>query len=80
MASLVVPATLLTINLFSPKILFIRDDFPTFGLPITATFISKESSSPSWASGKLSYIASNTSPMPIALTADTLYGSPSPRL
>ena len=38
-ASLVVPAILLTIVLFSPRILFINDDFPTFGFPITATFI-----------------------------------------
>ena len=45
MASLVVPAILLTIALFSPNILFINDDFPTFGFPITATFITSSSSS-----------------------------------
>ena len=38
-ASRVVPAILLTITLFSPSILFTKDDFPTFGFPITATFI-----------------------------------------
>ncbi len=37
-ASRVVPAILLTITLFSPRILFTREDFPTFGFPITATF------------------------------------------
>ena len=40
-ASLVVPAILLTITLFSPKILFTNEDFPTFGFPIIATFIVK---------------------------------------
>ena len=79
-ASLVVPAILLTINLFSPKILLIKEDFPTFGFPITATFISSDASSSSCFSGRLSYIASRTSPMPIALTEETLYGSPSPKL
>ena len=79
-ASLVVPAILLTITLFSPKILFIKLDFPTLGLPITATFITSVSSSSSLFGGKLSHIASSTSPIPIAFTEDTLYGSPSPKL
>ena len=51
-ASLVVPAISLTIALFSPKSLFIKDDFPTFGFPIIATFIVVSSSSPSSFSGK----------------------------
>ena len=79
-ASLVVPAILLTIVLFSPKILFINDDFPTFGFPITATFILPSSSSSSLFSGKFSYSASKTSPIPNAFAADTGYGSPIPKL
>ena len=38
-ASLVVPAISETITLSSPNILFISEDFPAFGLPITATLI-----------------------------------------
>lgn len=53
-ASRVVPAILLTITLFSPKILLINDDFPTFGFPITATLIRLESSSSNVPSGKCS--------------------------
>ena len=53
-ASLVVPAILLTITLFSPKILFTNDDFPTLGLPIIATFITVSSSSFKSFSGKCS--------------------------
>ena len=36
--SLVVPAISVTMALFSPSIQFIRDDFPTFGLPRMAVF------------------------------------------
>ena len=79
-ASLVVPAISLTIVLFSPNILFTNDDLPTFGFPITATFIISSSSSSIVFSGKFSYISSNTSPIPIALLADIGYGSPNPRL
>ena len=79
-ASLVVPAILLTITLFSPKILFTNEDFPTFGFPIIATFIVKLSSSFSSSVGSASYIASNTSPIPFAFAADTGYGSPNPKL
>ena len=53
-ASLVVPAILLTITLFSPSILFTNEDFPTFGFPITATFIISSSFSSSCFSGKFS--------------------------
>ena len=79
-ASLVVPATLLTISLFSPRILLINEDLPTFGLPITATFICNSSSSSSDFGGSSLYIASNISPIPIAFTDDALYGSPNPKL
>ena len=79
-ASLVVPAISLTIILFSPRILFINDDFPTLGLPIRATFIASSSSSLSSFSGSASQILSKTSPIPIALTDETLCGSPSPKL
>ena len=67
---------LLTITLFSPRILFTKDDFPTLGFPITATFIISSSSSLSFFSGKASYIASRTSPIPRAFVDDTGYGSP----
>ena len=79
-ASLVVPAILLTINLFSPRILLINEDLPTFGFPITATLIWRLSSSFSCFGGNLSYISSKTSPIPIAFTEETLNGSPNPRL
>ena len=79
-ASRVVPAILLTITLFSPNILFIKEDFPTLGFPITATFIISSSSSVSSFSGKCSYTASNTSPIPNAFVDDTGYGSPIPKL
>ena len=53
-ASLVVPAISLTIILSSPKILFTKEDFPTFGFPIIATLIIFLSSSSSTCSGSLS--------------------------
>ena len=53
---------------------------PTFGFPITATFILPSSSSSSFFSGKFSYSASKTSPIPKAFAADTGYGSPIPKL
>ena len=79
-ASLVVPAIELTIVLFEPIILLINDDFPTLGFPITATFILPSSSSSALFSGKLSYIASSTSPIPNAFAADIGCGSPIPKL
>ena len=79
-ASLVVPAILLTITLFSPSILFTNEDFPTFGFPIIATFVIPVSSSLWSFSGKDSYIASNKSPIPFAFAADIAYGSPNPKL
>ena len=79
-ASLVVPAILLTITLFSPRILFTNDDFPTLGFPIIATFIISASSSQLSSFGKYSYIASKTSPIPRAFVDDTGYGSPRPKL
>ena len=42
-ASRVVPAIDDTITRSSPAIRLIRDDFPAFGLPITATFIQSSS-------------------------------------
>ena len=35
--SRVVPATLLTMTRFSPRMRFTSEDLPTFGLPMTAT-------------------------------------------
>ena len=40
MASRVVPSILETITRSSPKIAFVRDDLPTFGLPIIEKLIS----------------------------------------
>ena len=79
-ASRVVPAILLTITLFSPRILFTSEDFPTFGFPIIATLMISLSSSSLLSLGSSSYIASKTSPIPIAFTAETGYGSPNPKL
>ena len=78
--SLVVPAILLTINLFSPRILLINEDLPTLGFPITATFILSSSCSSAVSSGNSSYILSNTSPIPLALADDTGLGVPNPKL
>ena len=64
-----VPAISLTMFLSSPKILFISEDFPTLGFPITATLILSSSSS-STESGNFSYIASKASPIPCALVED----------
>ena len=44
-ASRVVPAMLETMQRFSPETRFTREDLPTFGLPMTATFIRSSSSS-----------------------------------
>ena len=60
--------------------MLIKDDFPTFGFPITATFIISFSSSFSSFSGKCSYIASKTSPIPKAFVAEIAKGSPIPKL
>ena len=51
-ASLVVPAILLTIFLFDPIILFIREDLPTLGFPISAIFILSSSFSSTCFSGR----------------------------
>ena len=45
-----------------------------------ATFIRSESSSPSFFGGRLSYILSKRSPIPIAFAAEIAYGSPRPKL
>ena len=61
MASLVVPAMLLTIDLSSPTIAFTKLLFPTFGLPITQNFILLSSKS-FFSYGKKSFvIVSNSS-------------------
>ena len=79
-ASLVVPGISLTILLFSPIILLTKEDFPTFGFPIKATFVINPSSSFSFCLGKCSYISSKTSPIPIAFDAEIGCGSPIPKL
>ena len=79
-ASLVVPAISETITLSSPNILFISEDFPAFGLPITATLIVSSSSISCDTSSNLSYTASKSSPIPSFFPADIGYGSPSPKL
>ena len=78
--SLVVPATLETIHLFSPVILFISDDLPTFGLPITATFITAFCPSSGISSGKFFKTSSSKSPVPWPCTEETIIGSPNPKL
>ncbi len=62
-ASLVVPATSLTIERVSPTNVLKIDDLPTLGRPIIATLITSSSASPDEAStGNLATIASNKSP------------------
>ena len=75
-ASLVVPAISVTITLSSPKILFVKDDLPTFGFPIKATFNKFSFSSKSLSSGKFFTISSRRSPMPRPCSADIDIGSP----
>ena len=79
-ASLVVPAISDTINLSSPNNLFIKDDFPTLGLPIIAIFMSSSSSSFAAIESKCSTTISSISPSPFPCPADTATGSPIPKL
>ena len=78
-ASLVVPATSDTITLFSPRSLFIIDDFPAFGLP-TIAILGLSSSASSSFSGKRAVTSSSISPIPNLPIDDIGYGSPSPKL
>jgi hypothetical protein len=79
--STVVPATLSTTARSSPASLLSSEDFPTFGLPTMATrrgpaTVSKVSLG---ASGSAVRMASSMSPEPRPCSAETGYGSPSPR-
>ena len=77
MASRVVPSILETITRSSPKIAFVRDDLPTFGLPIIEKLISSSLVSSSCKSYWL-IIWSNKSPIPIPCEPETGIGSPTP--
>ena len=77
MESRVVPAIGETITLFSPSRQLMSEDFPTFGLPITAIFVTSSSSSYA-SSGKLSTISSRTSPKLSMFAAEIGIGSPRP--
>ena len=79
-ASLVVPAISETISLFSPISLLIKDDLPTLGFPIIATFVISSSSSSSLGSGKKETTSSRRSPIPNWLAEDIGCGSPIPKL
>ena len=70
-ASLVVPAISETISLLSPRSLFIRDDFPTLGLPTTAILGVSSSSSASPPAGSTAVTSSRRSPSPSLEDADT---------
>ena len=80
MASLVVPGTLDTITLSSPKSLFIKEDLPTLGLPIIAILMNSSSSSSSSNLSKFSTTLSSISPRPKPCDADIVIGSPIPKL
>ncbi len=77
MASRVVPATSETTSRSSPRRRFTKEDFPTLGLPITATRRASGSSS-SPASGRRATRASRMSPLPFPLSPLMGYGSPRP--
>ena len=80
MASLVVPAISETMTLFSPTNLLIIEDLPTLGLPTMAILGLSSSSSVKSASLNKAVTASNISPIPKRLAAETGIGSPIPRL
>ena len=77
-ASRVVPSIFETITLSSFKIALVKEDLPTFGLPIKEKWMI---SSFSFCSnlGKSSNILSNKSPIPIPWAPDTGIGSPKPK-
>ena len=77
--SLVVPAISVTIFCSFPISLLIIEDFPTFGLPITANF-GAISTSILISSSKCLTKASNSSPVPDPLIEATGIKSPNPRL
>ena len=79
-ASRVVPAISLTMTRSSPRMRLTREDFPTFGLPMTATLMTSSSSRSSSSGGKYWMQASRSSPVPCPWTAETGMGSPRPRL
>ena len=64
----------------SPRMRLTREDFPTFGLPMTATLMTSSSSRSSSSGGKYWMQASRRSPVPCPWTAETGMGSPRPRL
>ena len=70
MESLVVPDILVTIFLSSPKMAFINDDFPTFGLP-SIEILGKLSSLLFTLSSNLLIIKSSNSPVPDPLIEET---------
>ena len=74
--SLVVPAISETITLFSPTSLFMIDDFPTFGFPITAILVF--SSSSFVPNGKFDTSSSSKSPIPSIFAAEIAKTLPSP--
>ena len=69
-----------TMTLSSPKILLIREDFPTFGFPTTAILGISSSSSFCASSSKCSTTFSSISPNPNIDAAEIGTGSPIPKL
>ena len=79
-ASLVVPAISETMTRFSPVILLIIEDFPTFGFPtIAMRGLSSSCASTASLSNK-SVTVSSISPKPNRFAAETACGSPMPKL
>ena len=79
-ASLVVPGALETISFSCPRRALMKEAFPTFGRPITATRMLSFFSSSAASSGKAETIRSKRSPMFLPARAETPIGSPRPNL
>ncbi len=76
--SLVVPSISLTITLFCPSKELVREDFPTFGLPIRHILILSSSYSISSITGNSSITLSSKSPIPTPCLELIGTGSPRP--
>ena len=74
-ASRVVPGMSDTMHRSSPRMRLTREDFPAFGLPMTATEIVSSSSGALSKSGRASRTASRTSPLPLPCREEIAMGS-----
>ena len=80
MESRVVPATSETITRSWPNSALVKDDLPTLGRPMIATWMVSSSSTLVPIKGKCLTVSSNKSPRFIKFFAEMPIGSPSPKL